>query len=615
MTNVDVSQAVYTVEAAIAGRAAAAGIPPPRTVRPPYVLGENWPPDYGLVHAWRRQQLARFEQDAKEAREEGRENTLLDDAKAWYAGKDLPAGSPPDAYAERAVAFLNHWADTYDPRLIGTGRQPKMPFVLFLRQEELVRFLYACILGDAPGVVEKSRDMGATWVAGGVSVKEWCFAPGFVAGWGSNKAEQVDVLGNPKSIFEKLRMLILGLTPSLRPDVVEGVHLKQHTCRNPDNGAVIDGEIGKNIGRGGRSRVYFVDEAAHLEHPEAVEASLSENTRCRIDMSSVSQPGTVFHSKRLAAREWAPGDPVVQDRANLFVLDWSDHPEKTREWYARRRAYFAAQGTPSVVAREIDRDYMGAAEGVIIAREWAEAAVDAHLKLGFDDSGGWSAGLDLADEGRDKNALVRARGVVIRYAEEIDDRDPGAVARRAFRVCRTTSPIVMQYDTGGGFGGSVKSEFNRIGQDEGVDVSWLTLVPWNAAAAVRDPGLPIIPGDRNAPTNKNFFQNFKAQAWWNVGRMFYRTWQAVTGEAEYPPDQLVSIASAEIPEAVLVKLIRELCQATMGQSAATLKLVVDKAPEGMKSPNLGDGTVMCRYPASGPVKTPVSAYVPKVFTG
>jgi hypothetical protein len=78
-----------------------------------------------------------------------------------------------------------------------------------------------------------------------------------VAGWGSNKAEQVDVLGNPKSIFEKLRMLIRALPDCLRPSAVDGIDLKQHTCRNPDNGAVIDGEIGKNIGRGGRSRREF----------------------------------------------------------------------------------------------------------------------------------------------------------------------------------------------------------------------------------------------------------------------------------------------------------------------------------------------------------------------
>jgi len=148
-----------------------------------------------------------------------------------------------------------------------------------------------------------------------------------------------------------------------------------------------------------------------------------------------------------------------------------------------------------------------------------------------------------------------------------------------------------------------------------VDISWLTLVPWLASAKVRDPGEPIIPGDRQAPTNKNFFENFKAQAWWNVARMFYRTWQVRQGEAEHPPDRLISINSATIPKATLVKLTAELCQATMGQSTR-LKLVIDKAPEGAKSPNLADGLVMGRFPAR-PVRVsgvaPLGALGPKVF--
>lgn len=601
MLHVDVGQALSIIDAAMAGRKREL-LPAPKTARPPYA--SSWPPNYEAVLAWRSQQLALFDSDP----------TALADARAWYAGRD--AVGNPALMAKRCAAFINHWCDTYDPRLLGTNRPARMPMVLFECQEHLVRFIILCMMEDAPGLVEKSRDMGATWVCCAITVWAWTFWPGFVAGWGSNKAEQVDVLGNPKSIFEKLRMLIRGVPPCFLSEVTDGVDLKQHTCRNPDNGSVIDGEIGKNIGRGGRSRIYFVDESAHIEHPEMVEASLSENTRCRIDISSVSTPNTIFHAKRQAGIEWSSGKPVVKDRANVFVMDWSDHPDKSPEWYAQRKAYFLAQGTPAVVAREIDRDYMGAHEGIIIQREWVEAAIDAHLHIeDLDDSGGWWGGLDLADEGRDKNALIRGRGCVIKYAEEIDDRDPGAVARRAFRACRETSPITLQYDAGGGFGGSVKSEFNRIAVDEGVDLNWLKLVPWLASAKVLDPGLPILRGDKQAPTNKNFFENFKAQAWWNVGRMFYRTWQMRNNQAAYPVDQLISLDSATIPKPVLVKLASELCQATMGQSSR-LKLMIDKAPEGAKSPNLADGVVMGRYPAR-PTLTPavgVGIFGPKTFS-
>jgi hypothetical protein len=44
--------------------------------------------------------------------------------------------------------------------------------------------------------------------------------------------------------------------------------------------------------------IYFVDEAAHLEHPEKVDAALSQTTNCRIDMSSVRGMANPFAKKR-----------------------------------------------------------------------------------------------------------------------------------------------------------------------------------------------------------------------------------------------------------------------------------------------------------------------------
>jgi len=45
----------------------------------------------------------------------------------------------------------------------------------------------------------------------------------------------------------------------------------------------------------------------------------------------------------------------------------------------------------------------------------------------------------------------------------------------------------------------------------------------------------------------------------------------------------------------LRKLQKELSQSTYGQGAK-LKLLIDKTPEGTKSPNLADAVVMCYFP-------------------
>src|SRR5690606_36598743 len=117
--------------------------------------------------------------------------------------------------------------------------------------------------------------------------------------FGSRKEALVDRLGDPDSIFEKARMMLRMLPAEFLP---KGYDERQHATFmkliNPENGATITGEAGDNIGRGGRSGIYYVDEAAFLEHPERVDAALSENTDVRIDISSANGNANPFYQKR-----------------------------------------------------------------------------------------------------------------------------------------------------------------------------------------------------------------------------------------------------------------------------------------------------------------------------
>ena len=859
-------------------------------------------------------------------------------------------------YRTHCVDFINHWCDTYDPRLAGKeGRTARLPFVMFERQEQFVEFILACLAADANGLCEKSRDMGATWVAVAVTVWLWLFWPGVALGWGSNKQEQVERLGDPRSIFEKIRMMIRWLPRGLFvPEIVlQNENLKQYTCINPIKGSIISGEIGENIGRGGRTRAYMVDEAqplsakimtpkgpalmvdmrpgcvilgadggqqrvlhvndcgvhdvfrvtfsdgssaecspnhlwtvqkklsrsresvtlrtyelmedyvytspggqiqyrysvplclpidfglcdkslpldpyllglligdgstnsrylkittadeevvdafrrllpdgvvlgaydgryshniidavgrrgpgvrsrawllmcaagiagrkapeklvpdaykfaspvarlsvlqglmdsdgyaarngasfhtssnrladdvaflvhslggmatrrvakdkrgyldryalqiilpgqrlfrlnrklerhvrkysaartivsiayinrapvrcitveradglyltdnfivthnsAHLEHPEAVEASLSDTTRVRIDISSVSGLGTVFHRTREAGVEWEPGKQAVKNAHNIFILDWSDHPEKDRQWHDERKQSFTKRGLRHVFAREIERDYSAAREGMLIQPEWAHAATDSHLRLAKAtdneytvedfDSGKWIAGLDVADEGVDTNALLLRRGSVAKFVDEWDERDVGVTTRRAISACKPYIPMELQYDSIG-LGAAVKAETNRL-KDESLLPRELRVLPWSASAKVADPIGRIIKGDKFSQLNRDFFGNFKAQAWWNVARLFQNTYRAIRqlegdpDEKDYTwePADIISLSSELGP--LLAKLRRELSQAT-GSRDTRGKLIVDKQPEGAKSPNLADALIMAFWPA------------------
>ena len=530
---------------------------------------EPWPPDYVSVYAARQRRLAHIR-----------------------SSPEALAGAH-EFYRTRPLEFINHWADTYDPRNAFSGLPVRLPFVLFKRQSQNIEFLWALLQAQVNGLEEKSRDMGATWAAVWLSVHLWRYVNGAAVGWGSRKQELVDRIGDPDSIFEKLRMSIRWLPREFLPPGFSPDDMSHMRVVNPDSGATITGEVGDNIGRGGRKLIYFKDESAHYEHPEMIEGALMDNTNVQVDISSVGPPGNVFHRKRESGADWVPGEPLARDRVNVFVMDWRDHPGKTQDWYDLRRAKAQNEGLLHVFAREVDRDYAASVEGVIIDPKWVRASIDAHLKLeGLSDDGAWSAALDVADEGLDTNALTRRKGVVLKSASEHGDRDVGATTRWALDACRGVGPMEVQYDCVG-LGAAVKAEANRL-KAEGLMPPGLMLVPWNAGGEVADKDKHLIPHDKQSPKNGDLFQNFKAQAWWHVARRFERTWRAVN-EPDYKwhASELISI-SGSIP--LLRKLEKELSQAVFVQSTM-LKLMVDKAPDGVRSPNLADSAIMNYYPA------------------
>lgn len=532
----------------------------------------DWPPAYAPIFAKRQARAIKFKKRPE----------LLRQAKAYYK--------------TRPVEFINDWATTYDPRNAGGPKPTTMPFAMFPKQEELTRFLHAVVLGEENGLIEKARDMGATWVCCAFSVWLWLFWPGSAVGWGSRKEQLVDKLGDPDSIFEKIRILIRQLPRVFWPDGFDEKQMAFMKIINPENGASITGEAGDNIGRGGRKLIYFKDESAHYERPEKIEAALGDTTRTQIDISSVNGLGNVFHRKREAGAEWLGGE-AIEGKTNVFVMDWSDHPHKTQRWYDTRKAKWKADGLAHIFAQEVDRDYGAAVAGIIIKPEWVKAAIDAHILIDwFDDSGQWSSALDVADSddgAGDSNAQSLRKGVVLRELHEWAARDTGVTSRNAAGNVEGKGEIDVQYDSIG-MGSSVKAEVNNL-IDTGVMPRNVRFVPWNAAADPQDKEKRMIEGDNDSPIIGDFFQNLKAQGWWELARRFEKTYKARTEGRVYPSHELISLDS-RLP--LLRKLQKELSQPTSCKSQS-MKWMVDKKPEGTSSPNLADSVMMDYWPMKG----------------
>lgn len=545
------------------------------------------------MQAWREQQVLRFAEDTE----------LVEQAKLYY--EDEP------------VDFINHWCSTYDPRNIAKGQPAHVPLILFPKQAELVEFLFQCVTNEANALIEKSRDMGATWVCASFSVWLWLFRTGAAVGWGSRKQELVDRIGDPSSIFEKIRILVRSIPQQFLPDGFnESDHSHFMRLLNPSTGSTIIGETGDNIGRGGRTLIYFKDESAWYPRPELIEASLLENTRCQVDISSVNGTGNVFYRKRENGKDWTPEQTLSKVRSNVLVMDWSDHPAKTQEWRDQKEEESIASGLLHVFRQEIERNYSATVEGTIIEQKWVQAAIDADKVLGLEIDGKKSSALDVADGGSDTNAQSCRNGIRLERLDEWAVRDTGITARRSMQNCVDyfgEEPGRFQYDAIG-VGSGVKAEINRLKDDDLIPNN-ISTSPWMAGAPVLDPAERVNPRDPGSPRNKVFFQNLKAQAWWMVARMFERTYRAVEAKREwdkrkagdpnvedfvlpYSQDSLI-VLSSDIP--LLPKLLKELSQPTATQSS-TMKLMVNKTPDGTKSPNLADCVIMDYWPDTRSLK-------------
>lgn len=124
--------------------------------------------------------------------------------------------------------------------------------------------------------------------------------------------------------------------------------------------------------------------------------------------------------------------------------------------------------------------------------------------------------------------------------------------------------------------------------------------PFRGSGGVFEPKKPIPTAtvndarDRRERLNEDFFSNAKAQAWWSLRVRFQRTFRAIEAGTlgEYDPDDLISI-NPDMPE--LGKLTMELSQPTYSLNTIG-KVVVDKAPDGTRSPNHADAVMIAYAP-------------------
>ena len=236
--------------------------------------------------------------------------------------KDPAAAHALTEECRRDVLFwVNTFCWTYDPRT----KSRIVPFVTYPYQDDALRRIVEDVEVGRDVVIEKSRDMGASWI--NVIVPTWYlqFTKMFSALMVSRNEDYVDAPNDPKSLFWKIDFLLAHQPRWLKPFEVKRTSMHVGNVRYE---SVIDGESTTGeVGRGDRRTMVLMDEFASFGVKEgyAALASTRDTTNCRIFNSTPKGQANAFYKM---ARESA---------ADVIRMHWSQHPDKARGLYCSTR--------------------------------------------------------------------------------------------------------------------------------------------------------------------------------------------------------------------------------------------------------------------------------------
>lgn len=255
-----------------------------------------------------------------------------------------------EAPAEGCIYFIETFCWTYDPR----SKNKNLPVVLFDFQKDAVREIVKHIDEGKNFLIEKSRDMGVSWLLAYVFLWYWLFREGTNLLMGSYKEKLVDDGVNQDALFGKLEFAIRNYPKWLLPKKFNlNKHRNNMKLINPENNNIISGDtMNPQFGRGARKTAIFYDELGFWETAKESWEAGADTTACQIANSTPN--GKDFFWK------------LRSSGMDVMSLIWRLHPLKDQQWYD----YEKGRRTEEAMAQEIDLSYERSLEGRVYL-EWA----------------------------------------------------------------------------------------------------------------------------------------------------------------------------------------------------------------------------------------------------
>ncbi len=233
--------------------------------------------------------------------------------------------------------FFKYFAWTYDPRITPSD----LPFIPYEYQDTYVQELSQDISFGISELIEKTRDMGVTWMVLTTFVYRWLFYDeSFLVG--SIVEGKVDTAGDMDSHFERMRYIISKLPKWLLAKCGYSEKNSAHMRLYKDNGASITGEsMNAQFSRQGRYKAILLDEFAFIQSSVTVWRACGDSSPCKIVVSTPNGSNNMFAQLRKSGK------------IKVKTFHWTKHPKKDKEWYEKQKLDRSAKD----VAQELDINY------------------------------------------------------------------------------------------------------------------------------------------------------------------------------------------------------------------------------------------------------------------
>jgi hypothetical protein len=225
-----------------------------------------------------------------------------------------------EACSQDLLFYINTFVWQYNPRKVDSGEVG--PFITWPFQDEAFFTILDCIEKAQDLCVEKSREMGATWMF--LIVMDWLF---LFHPWKkflciSRNADAVDC-EDPDSLFWKIDFMHDRLPDFLLPGGNrQMIQRNKFYYGNLPNGSSITGQASTGrAGVGGRATCMFVDEFTQIREDREVLHRTSDTTGCRL-----------FNFTHLGT-DTAAYEIVSAGSMRKLRLHWSQHPDKVHGLY------------------------------------------------------------------------------------------------------------------------------------------------------------------------------------------------------------------------------------------------------------------------------------------